>query len=225
MKVTSLTPQLPKCQHCGLDQNLDKPLATVGVYVCFPCFMRRKESEYRRISQANACKKFGLTAADITSNQEGLAVLIKPNPHGYGNEMRLYFEFQMRELAVKKYGSVDAMEVALEAKKDKQIAALQRDAGAKRGRKASAEGAGEGGEGIGALLDSMGVSQEDKKRKAKAPKKGAKKARKADDKRSAAPPAPLHEHKYGPDLPVEGQENHFYKECVECGHRVEWDEI
>eukprot|EP01070_Trichotokara_eunicae_P005091 Trichotokara_eunicae@DN4333_c1_g1_i1.p1 len=110
------------CYSCG-DKNVLAPLAEIGEYVCFECSKKMPE-RYSKVSQTIGCKQYGLLPTRLVQLEKDgvLAVLRKPNPKKYDQPMKLFYEFQLKALAIQTYGSLEKMEEILEMKREKRFA-------------------------------------------------------------------------------------------------------
>lgn len=120
----------PECQFCGTRVDLEPALREVRHYVCRTCLTQRKDTHnYRCISQGHALQKYGLSLRDLKeydavlpTGKHRLAVKEVPNPRGFGNPMKLYYEFQILDISAQKYGSYERALHAIEQRQEEKFA-------------------------------------------------------------------------------------------------------
>ncbi|KNA02466.1 hypothetical protein PVNG_03759 [Plasmodium vivax North Korean] len=93
------------CFLCNKKKKLNKPLCAVNIYVCYDC--KVTDSNFKMISLTKLVRKYCLNHYDLCKYQKDLALLCMKNPRGYSKQMKLYFLFQIKEIAIRKHGSLE----------------------------------------------------------------------------------------------------------------------
>lgn len=99
----------PRCSHCHsieIDPFLQQRF---NVKVCFQCRESFNEGYYKLVTKSTALKEFLLTQEEL-NDANLLPWTSKPNPYkSTWKDMRLYLLGMVREYAIKKWGSLDAL--------------------------------------------------------------------------------------------------------------------
>ncbi|KJP89363.1 hypothetical protein AK88_01029 [Plasmodium fragile] len=93
------------CFLCNKKKKLNKPLCEVNIYICYDCKML--DSNFKMISLSKLVRKYCLNNYDLSKYEKQLALLCTKNPRGYSKQMKLYFVFQIKEIAIRKHGSLE----------------------------------------------------------------------------------------------------------------------
>ncbi|ANQ05825.1 DNA repair protein [Plasmodium coatneyi] len=93
------------CFLCNKKKKLNKPLCAVNIYVCYDC--KVQDSNFKMISLSKLVRKYCLNNYDLSKYEKHLALLCTKNPRGYSKQMKLYFVFQIKEIAIRKHGSLE----------------------------------------------------------------------------------------------------------------------
>eukprot|EP00921_Rhytidocystis_pertsovi_P014763 GHVQ01023749.1.p2 GENE.GHVQ01023749.1~~GHVQ01023749.1.p2 ORF type:complete len:284 (-),score=43.66 GHVQ01023749.1:1690-2541(-) len=198
-----------QCKHCCSGVDLDYSLGLVGMGVCRNCMKQMKEL-YSRVSQTTAMERYCLTSNDLLNSKSVLAVTSMPNPRGFGNPMKLYYEFQLRDIAVQKHGSIEEVVRAVEKRKKKlfsnviatgsqcfpETSTPRKDVRAKTVRSNVAENVKK------TARRKVAQGQDDEYLK-----------------------IPAHQHVFGGDERIDETLGKYAKRCLECGYIEEWEEI
>ncbi|XP_053990671.1 uncharacterized protein LOC128882882 isoform X2 [Hylaeus volcanicus] len=112
------------CKHCHSQSNIETVLIPCHLYICRTCLSKRRDTDhYRCISQGRAMRKFALTLEELRTGtvyckdklfKIPLIVKQNRNPQGFGAPMKLYYEFQLLELAIAKHGSLNELSRVIE---------------------------------------------------------------------------------------------------------------
>ncbi|GAB64443.1 DNA repair protein [Plasmodium cynomolgi strain B] len=93
------------CYLCNKKKKLNKPLCAINIYVCYDC--KVLDSNFKMISLSKLVRKYCLNHYDLSKYEKQLALLCTKNPRGYSKQMKLYFLFQIKEIAIRKHGSME----------------------------------------------------------------------------------------------------------------------
>ncbi|SOV12963.1 DNA repair protein, putative [Plasmodium sp. gorilla clade G2] len=94
-----------KCFLCNKKKkNYNETLVHINIYLCKEC--KALDSNFRMISLTKLIKKYSLNTYDLSKYEKQLALLSTKNPRGYMKQMKLYFIFQIKEIALRKHGSL-----------------------------------------------------------------------------------------------------------------------
>ncbi|CRG98070.1 DNA repair protein RAD14, putative [Plasmodium gallinaceum] len=94
-----------KCFLCYKKKKFNKILVNIKIYVCNEC--KSIDSNFRMISLSKLINKYCLNNYDLLKYEKQLALFSTKNPRGYLKQMKLYFLFQIKEIAIRKYGSLE----------------------------------------------------------------------------------------------------------------------
>ncbi|KAI4841241.1 DNA repair protein RAD14 [Plasmodium brasilianum] len=92
------------CFLCDKKKKPNKVLSSINIYICNEC--KGSDSNFRMISLTKLINKYSLNMYDLTKYEKQLALLTTKNPRGYSKQMKLYFLFQIKEIAIRKHGSM-----------------------------------------------------------------------------------------------------------------------
>ncbi|VTZ69688.1 DNA repair protein RAD14, putative [Plasmodium chabaudi chabaudi] len=92
------------CFLCNKKKKVNKTLSSIKIYVCYDC--KSTDSNFRMISLTKLINKYSISTNDLIKHEKELALLSTKNPRGYSKNMKLYFLFQIKEIAIRKYGSL-----------------------------------------------------------------------------------------------------------------------
>ena len=110
-------PILGKCIDCNDAEGQKKFFEAFGLSVCYQCQQLAKGTggKYQVITKSKAKDEYLLTDRQLDRAQGGLGYVTRPNPHDsrYG-DMRLYLRSQAERLALKAWGSDEALFVEKE---------------------------------------------------------------------------------------------------------------
>ena len=113
------------CRNCGLMLGLNlskKPEQTlweVGIGVCSICLNANRDGDYKKMTMTRAIEDYCLTNTDLSDAK--LAVIKKPNPHSKNKFMKLYYKFQVEEIAKIRHGSVNNAFVEASRRRDLRL--------------------------------------------------------------------------------------------------------
>ncbi|GAW78941.1 DNA repair protein [Plasmodium gonderi] len=93
------------CFLCNKKKKLNKILSVINIYICYDC--KILDSNFRMISLTKLVNKYSLNTYDMSKYEKHLALLCTKNPRGYSKQMKLYFLFQIKEVAIRKHGSME----------------------------------------------------------------------------------------------------------------------
>ncbi|CRG98434.1 DNA repair protein RAD14, putative [Plasmodium relictum] len=93
-----------KCFLCNKKKKFNKILVNIKIYVCNEC--KSLDNNFRMISLSKLISKYCLNNYDLLKYEKQLALFSTKNPRGYIKQMKLYFLFQIKEIAIRKYGSL-----------------------------------------------------------------------------------------------------------------------
>ncbi|ETW37590.1 hypothetical protein PFTANZ_01776 [Plasmodium falciparum Tanzania (2000708)] len=94
-----------KCFLCNKKKkNYNETLVHINIYLCKEC--KALDNNFRMISLTKLIKKYSLNTYDLSKYEKQLALLSTKNPRGYMKQMKLYFIFQIKEIALRKHGSL-----------------------------------------------------------------------------------------------------------------------
>ncbi|SBS79897.1 DNA repair protein RAD14, putative [Plasmodium ovale] len=93
------------CFLCNKRKKLNKVLISINIYVCYEC--KSTDSNFRMISLSRLINMYSLNMYDMQKYETKLALLYTKNPRGYSKKMKLYFLFQIKEIAIRKHGSLE----------------------------------------------------------------------------------------------------------------------
>ena len=106
------------CEVCGSLSGLDPELYEYfGVSVCHSCKTEEStNSDYRLITKTQAKKDFLLTEEEL-NDVKLLPSFTKKNPHNpRWSDMKLFLRKHVREFALTKFGSIEKLGEALDAR-------------------------------------------------------------------------------------------------------------
>ena len=190
-------PILGKCIDCNDAEGQKKFFEAFGLSVCYQCQQLAKGAggKYQVITKSKAKDEYLLTDRQLDRAQGGLGCMTRPNPHDsrYG-DMRLYLRSQAERLALKAWGSDEALFVEKERRSKER---LER-AGARKRKKE----------------EKLSTTA---KRAAAAPKRSST----ADAALDRAVNS-YHEHVYLPDETYDEATDKWTKRCA-CGHTVTYE--
>ena len=207
------------CMYCNtlsVDERLHRDF---GVNVCFSCKSNRKE-EFRCISKSRAVKEYLLNDQQIARLPS--ATVINPRKIGW-NDMKLYLLSQVKEVAIRTWGSLDELEeekVRRQEARDKR----SRTKGARKPRSLLSSAAPRGTTDSAPAIMATLMEKEVKRQKqsasiAIASPSSSKKAK--NDVLKPLPPDTTRRHEHVYSEPVStGAEDEYAKTCNICGHRV-----
>ncbi|EUD66636.1 hypothetical protein C922_02957 [Plasmodium inui San Antonio 1] len=95
------------CFLCNKKKKLNKPLCAVNIYICYDC--KVLDNNFKMISLSKLVRKYCLNNYDLSKYEKQLALLCTKNPRGYSKQMKLYFLFQIKEIAIRKHGSMEGV--------------------------------------------------------------------------------------------------------------------
>ncbi|SBT30426.1 DNA repair protein RAD14, putative (RAD14) [Plasmodium ovale wallikeri] len=93
------------CFLCNKRKKLNKVMISINIYVCYEC--KSTDSNFRMISLSRLINIYSLNMYDMQKYEKKLALLYTKNPRGYSKKMKLYFLFQIKEIAIRKHGSLE----------------------------------------------------------------------------------------------------------------------
>ena len=127
-----------KCSDCREREGQQKFFDAFGVNACYDCQKAAKGAggKYQVLTKSKAKDEYLLTDRQLSQEQGGLGCMTLPNPHksSYG-DMRLYLRTQVEELALRTWGSDEALFV----EKERRVQERLQKADAKK-RKAATTG-------------------------------------------------------------------------------------
>ena len=131
-------PVFGKCIDCREREGQQKFFDAFGVNACYNCQKAAKGAggKYQVLTKSKAKDEYLLTDRQLSKEQGGLGCMTLPNPHksSYG-DMRLYLRTQVEELALRTWGSDEALFV----EKERRVQERLQKADAKK-RKAATTG-------------------------------------------------------------------------------------
>ncbi|CXI77583.1 DNA repair protein RAD14, putative [Plasmodium berghei] len=102
------------CFLCNKKKKVNKTLCSIKIYVCYDC--KSTDSNFRMISLTKLINKYSINNNDLIKHEKELALLSTKNPRGYSKNMKLYFLFQIKEIAIRKYGSLQKVKCLYNSK-------------------------------------------------------------------------------------------------------------
>ncbi|VWU52635.1 DNA repair protein RAD14, putative [Hepatocystis sp. ex Piliocolobus tephrosceles] len=102
------------CFICNKKKKLNKILKKININVCYDCKML--DDNFRMISLSKLLNKYSLNSTDLLKYKDNLALLLMKNPHGYTKQMKLYFVFQIKEIAIRKHQSLEHIKTLYDMK-------------------------------------------------------------------------------------------------------------
>ncbi|ETB62235.1 hypothetical protein YYC_00848 [Plasmodium yoelii 17X] len=102
------------CFLCNKKKKINKTLSSIKIYVCYDC--KSTDSNFRMISLTKLINKYSINNNDLIKHEKKLALLSTKNPRGYSKNMKLYFLFQIKEIAIRKYGSLQKVKCLYNSK-------------------------------------------------------------------------------------------------------------
>lgn len=121
------------CFLCNKKKKLNKPLCAVNIYICYDC--KVQDSNFKMISLSKLVRKYCLNNYDLSKYEKQLALLCTKNPRGYSKQMKLYFVFQIKEIAIRKHGSMEKVKEMYTSKMLKAFRNTQRTVQSSKKRK------------------------------------------------------------------------------------------
>ncbi|KAF8823088.1 hypothetical protein IE077_000687 [Cardiosporidium cionae] len=189
------------CRHCGSMKQLDRSLLQCGIGVCWECLRSESLREaYSRISQTNALRKYCLSSNDLVKATSKLAVSNVRNPRGYEKQMKLYYEFQLRDLAIQKYGSWEEVEKIHDNRQQHRFSRIL-------------------------APSSEFTSELEKMSKRKSQEKKSKMGKKRTHPISQIPNRAPHIHQFEEARCTDATRKSFVQKCITCDFMHEWEEI
>ena len=193
-------PVLGTCTDCKEREGQIKFFEAFSLSVCYDCQRAGKAQggRYQVITKSKAKDEYLLTDRHLAKESGGLGCMTVPNPRDnrYG-DMRLYLRSQVEQLALKIWGSDEA----LFAEKERRIADRLQKADMKK-RKATLP---------------HGVSS--------SYPAAAKRAAASAAKHQAKVASVSHTHSFSPDEQYDEESDTWTKVCSECGFEVQYERI
>ena len=116
---------LGRCVDCSEVDGQQKVWDAFGISVCFACQRAAQGAggKYQVVTKSKAKDEYLLTDRQLDRAQGGLGCITRPNPHDsrYG-DMRLYLRSQVERLALKTWGSDEALLVEKERRSSERLA-------------------------------------------------------------------------------------------------------
>ena len=192
-------PVLGTCHDCKQKEGQSKFFEAFSLSVCYDCQRAGKAQggRYQVITKSKAKDEYLLTDRHLAKENGGLGCMTVPNPRDnrYG-DMRLYLRSQVEQLALKLWGSDEA----LFAEKERRMAERLEKADKKK-RKAA---------------QPQGVSSNPA---------AAKRAAAQAAKHQAKVASVSHTHNFSPDEQYDEESDTWTKVCCECGFEVQYERI